>query len=71
MALLSELVWVAIFIVGLVWELIGVFTEKRSGIEPLTHIVRDRLMRRSKLWYVGVLVFWVWLGIHFFLEGGA
>ena len=31
----SELVWIAIFLVGFVWEMVGVFTEKRTKIEPL------------------------------------
>lgn len=69
MALLSELVWCAIFLVGLVWELVGVFTERQTRIEPLTHILRDRLMTRYRLIWYGVFLFWAWLGIHFFLQG--
>lgn len=67
--MISEFVWIAIFLVGFVWEMIGVFTERRTGIEPLTHIVRDRLMRRERWMWYAVLAFWTWLGIHFFIQG--
>lgn len=68
--MVSEYVWLAIWIVGFIWEMVGVFTYKRTGIEPLTTIVRDRLMKRHRSIWVAVLAFWVWLGGHFFLGWG-
>lgn len=66
--MISEIVWIVIFAVGFLWEMFGLFTEKRTGIEPLTHIVRDRLMRRERWMWYAVLAFWVWLGVHFFIQ---
>lgn len=62
----SELVWLTIGLVALTWELVGVFRERQWRIEPLTRIVRDRLMR-GRYGMVVRLVFiaaWVWLGLH-------
>ena len=61
----SEIVWLGIGLVALTWELIGVFGEKKHGIEPLTRIVRDRLMKRFWPIKVVVILFLVWLLLHF------
>lgn len=63
----SEIVWLCIGLAALIWELVGVFGEKRYRIEPLTRIVRDRLMRRYTVVKLAVLLFWAWLGLHWFL----
>ena len=68
--LLSELVWLIIGLIALVWELVGVFFENRTRVEPLTEIVRDRYMRRFPSVKIAVLFFWLWLGVHFFIQGG-
>ena len=66
---LFEGIWLVIGVVALVVELVGLFWEnQRRGIEPLTRIIRDRLMRQPVV-YLGILVFWLWLGFHFFVEG--
>lgn len=69
MEYLSEAVWLLIGLVALTWELIGVKKEKDWGIEPLTRIVRDRLMKR--FWPAKLLVmgFLCWLCLHFFVGG--
>jgi hypothetical protein len=67
---LFEIIWLAIFSVGFVVELVGLFFENRQrGIEPLTRIVRDRIIRHRR--FYGVLIFaaWVWLGFHLFSYG--
>lgn len=65
LALASWIFWFAWMAVGLAYELYAVVTEKRSGALPLTRVVRDRLMRRSSLVKVGVLLFLTWLWVHF------
>lgn len=62
------LLWMA---AGLAYELFAVFTEKRHGTLPLTRVVRDRLMRRSTVVKLGVLLFLTWLWIHFTLPGAG
>lgn len=62
--MLSEIVWAVILLVALGWELAGVFLEKRYRIEPLTRIVRDRIMRKSVIARLAFLLFWAWLGFH-------
>ena len=64
---LFEMIWLVIGLVALGVELIGLFFEnQRRGIEPLTRILRDRLARHHPAWLVAELVFWLWLGYHFF-----
>lgn len=63
----SEIVWLVIGLAALTWELVGVFFEKKHGIEPLTRIMRDRLMRRHAVVKLGFLLFWAWLGLHWLL----
>ena len=65
LALFSWLFWLGWMAVGLVYELFAVFSEKKLGTLPLTRVVRDRLMRRSSLVKVGVLLFLTWLWVHF------
>ncbi len=67
--MISEIVWAVIFSAALTWELVGVFYEKRYRIEPLTRIVRDRLMRKHITFKLAFLFFWTWLGAHFLLPG--
>ena len=69
--MLSEVVWLVIAGVALTWELLGVFTYHRTGIEPLTYLTRDRLMRGNRFWWYAFLLAYVWLGCHFFLEAPA
>lgn len=65
LALLSWGFWAAWVVAGLAFELFAVFTEKRTGALPLTRVARDRLMRRSSLVKVGMLLFLTWLWVHF------
>jgi hypothetical protein len=67
---LFEWIWLAIFLVGLTAELVGLaFENYRRGVEPLTRIVRDRLMRRHRWFGFLIFCFWAWLGFHFFVGG--
>jgi len=68
---LSEIVWLCIGLAALTWELIGVKKEKDWGIEPLTRIVRDRLMKRFWPVKLIVLTFLGWLMLHFFVGGSS
>lgn len=61
---ISEIVWAALIVAALLWELVGVFTEDSTGIEPLTRLVRDRLFESSELFVVGFIAFWGWLAWH-------
>lgn len=65
MALASWVFWLGWMIVGLGYELFAVKTERKLGTLPLTRVVRDRLMRRSSVVKLGVLLFLTWLWIHF------
>jgi hypothetical protein len=64
----SEFVWALWFAIGIGWELYCVFREKKTGDEPLTRIVRDRMMRSSSP--VGIITrltfiaFIGWLTLH-------
>lgn len=65
---LSEIIWALWFAVGIGWELYTVLREKKTGDEPLTRIVRDRLMRSKSP--VGIftrlafIAFIGWLTLH-------
>lgn len=65
MALFSWGFWFVWMAIGLAYELYAVVTEKKSGALPLTRVVRDRLMRKSALAKVGMLLFLTWLWVHF------
>jgi hypothetical protein len=65
MALVSWVFWIGWMVVGLGYELYAVFSEKKHGTLPLTRVVRDRLMRRSGVVKIGVLLFLTWLWVHF------
>jgi len=65
MTVVSWVVWLSWIVFGTAFELFAVFTEKRKGTLPLTRVVRDRLMRRSAVVKVGVLLFLTWLWVHF------
>jgi len=67
-ALVSYLVWGISAGVLLVFEFVALFTEKRSGLLPLTRVLRDRIMPRSRLVRTLVLLALAWLPYHFFLE---
>lgn len=58
-------VWIAAF---LAYEIPAVVFEKRHGTLPLTRVVRDRLMRKSKIVKFGVLLLLAWLPLHFLLK---
>jgi hypothetical protein len=64
-ALLSWVFWFAWMGIGLAVELFNVREEKKLGTLPLTRVVRDRIMRRSTVVKVGVLIFLTWLLLHF------
>lgn len=65
LALASWIFWFTWMSVGLSYEIFAVVTEHRTGALPLTRVVRDRLMRRSTLVKVGMLLFLTWLWVHF------
>jgi len=71
LALASWIFWITWMTVGLAYELFAVFTEKAKGTLPLTRVVRDRLMRRSTLVKLVVLLFLTWLWVHFILPGNG
>lgn len=61
--------WAAWIVVGVAWELWCVFAEKRTGDEPLTRVVRDRLMKNARPWvawpaHIAVLTFLGYLVFH-------
>jgi hypothetical protein len=68
-AWVSYAVWGGLFGVVLTTEFVALFTEHRTGLLPLTRVVRDRLMPRSRLARTALLLFLAWLPYHFFLEG--
>jgi hypothetical protein len=71
---LSEGVWAALLVACIVWELYGVFTEKRSRQEPLTHIYRDKLMSLDKWGWIfrsAFVALFVWWLLHWFKRLGA
>jgi hypothetical protein len=68
-ALVSYLVWGFAALALLAFEIVAVVTERKTGLLPLTRIVRDRLMKRSRPIRLLVLFALVWLPYHFFLEG--
>lgn len=59
-------VWVGLF---LAWEIPAVLLEKKTGMLPLTRVVRDRLMKRSVVARLGVLLLLSWLAMHFLFPG--
>ena len=67
----SWIFWILWMLVGLGYEVFAVVTERRYGTLPLTRVVRDRLMRRSTLVKLGVLLFLTWLWVHFILPGNG
>lgn len=67
MTALSWIFWSAWIVLGAAFELFAVLSEKRLGTEPLTRVVRDRLMRRSTLVKLGVTFFLFWWLIHWTL----
>jgi len=67
MTVFSWVVWLVWVVFGVGFEVFAVFTEKKQGTLPLTRVVRDRLMRRSAVVKVGVLLFLTWLWVHFTL----
>lgn len=65
----SEIIWGLLGLVALAWELYCVFTEKRTGHEPLTRLVRDRLFVMGGTGIVFRLLGIagsLWLALHFF-----
>ena len=64
-----DYVWFAWVIAFGLLEAFGVTEEgKVKGAEPLTRLVRDKLMRRHWPLWVAALVFWAWMLVHFFLQ---
>jgi len=66
----GEIFWGLWVVLGIAFELFAVFTEKRTGQEPLTRLLRDRLMARPGVvgWTVrlGTMTFIGYLTFHFF-----
>jgi hypothetical protein len=64
----SEIVWAIWFIVGIAWELWCVKQERKTGDEPLTRIVRDRLMKSKSpvgiITRLSFICFIGWLVLH-------
>lgn len=58
-------VWVGLF---LAWEIPAVFLEKKTGMLPLTRVVRDRLMKRYAIVKYGVLFLIAYLFAHFIIN---
>ena len=65
----SWIFWLTWMLFGLIFELFAVWREKKDGTLPLTRIVRDRLMQKSVVARLGVLLFLGWLCLHFFVGG--
>lgn len=65
---LFTVIWLILGLVALGVELYGAVAENdAAGVEPLTRILRDRLMRQHPLVKLLVFMAWAWLGGHFFL----
>jgi hypothetical protein len=62
-AVVSEAVWVTLFLGTLIWEFVGVKKERDWGQEPLTHLYADRLMRRGVLGLPGFVFRVAWLSL--------
>ena len=62
---ISIIGWAVIGAIAFAWEMLGVFGW--DGFFPLTWILRDVM---NAFWPVtlGMIVFWVWLGYHFFQD---
>lgn len=60
------IVWVGLF---LAWEIPAILLEKKTGMLPLTRVVRDRLMVRSVFARLAVLLLIAWLAMHFLFPG--
>lgn len=67
----SWVFWAAWATVGLAFELYAVYAEKKNGTEPLTRVVRDRLMRKSVVARLAVLLGLAWLSLHFLVGGSS
>lgn len=65
LALASWIIWFVWMAFGAAFEVFTVLEEKRTGALPLTRVVRDRLMRRSTVVKLGVLLFLTWIWVHF------
>ena len=64
-------IWVGWILAFGILEGVGVREEYRvKGVEPLTRLVRDRWMRRPEVW-LGFAIFWAWMAVHFFVQGGG
>lgn len=60
--------WFTWMAIGLAYEVFAVRQEPTYGTLPLTRVLRDRLMRRSTLVKLGMLLFLSWLWVHFILN---
>lgn len=63
----SLLFWLSWIVLGAAYELWAVLEEKRTGDQPLTRVMRDRLMRIpvwGKLIQMVVMAFLGWWFIH-------
>lgn len=65
----SWIFWFVWMFVGLAFELFAVYAEKKHGTLPLTRVLRDRLMRKSVIARLGMLLFLGWLSLHFLVGG--
>lgn len=67
MKLRSLLFWLSWILIGALYEVFAVFMERRTGDQPLTRVVRDKLMRIptwGKLIQFGVMAFLGWWFLH-------
>jgi hypothetical protein len=66
----SWIFWAAWMAVGLAFEIWALIMEYRTGDEPLTRVLRDRLMRHRRRYValpiqILVFAFLAWLTVHF------
>ena len=72
MKLRSALFWSTWVVIGALYELWAVLMERRTGDQPLTRVVRDRLMRIprwGKILQLIVMGFLGWWFIHWAVGG--
>jgi len=72
MKLRSLIFWLTWVVVGAIYELFAVLSEKKTGDQPLTRVFRDKLMRIpvwGKLIQFTVMGFLGWWFVHWAVGG--
>lgn len=62
---MSGWIWLGLAIVVFLNEMYALASNTDKYM-PLTYYVR-KLIKRP-MWWVGVFMFWSWLGVHFFMQ---